>query len=89
MQRHEDHHRLWAHALDICGSPRLAYNLRTSRSRPDVPMLSRTPVLNVSAYIQKLPNVTGDDIVELEAHLARAPMRRTIIGVDPNTKHAS
>jgi len=34
-------------------------------------MLFGTPVLNVSAYIQKLPNnVTGDDISKLDAHLA-------------------
>jgi hypothetical protein len=44
--------------------------------------------LNVSAYIQKLPNVTGDDISELDAHLAHAPMRLTSMGIDPETKQA-
>ena len=52
-------------------------------------MLYGTPVLNISAYIQKLPNVTGYDISELDAHLAHAPMRLTTIGVDPETKQAS
>jgi hypothetical protein len=70
MQRHNDQHKLWAHALAIYGSSAFAINLKTSRSRPDVPRLSGTPVLNVSAYVQKLPNVTGDDISELDAHLA-------------------
>ncbi len=52
-------------------------------------MLFGKPVLNISAYIQKLPNVTGYDISELDAHLAHAPMRLTTIGVDPETKQAS
>ena len=68
---------------------RFFINLRTSRSKLDVPRLSRTPVLNVSAYIQKLPNVIGDDISELDAYLAYVPMRLTTIGVDPETKQAS
>jgi hypothetical protein len=51
--------------------------------------LSWTPVLNVFAYIQKLPNVTCDDISELDAHLDHAPMRLTTMGVDPETKQAS
>ena len=74
MQKHEDRHRLWAHALAIYGSSNVSLNLGTSRLRQDVPMLSRAPVLNVSAYIQKLPNVTSDDISKLDAHLAHAPM---------------
>ena len=45
--------------------------------------------MNVSAYIQKLPNVTGDDIAALDAHLAQTPMRLTSMGVDPKTKQAS
>jgi hypothetical protein len=45
--------------------------------------------LNVSAYIQKLPNVAGDDIPSLDSHLVQAPMRLTTIGVDPETKQAS
>ena len=68
---------------------RFFINLRTSRSKLDVPRLSRTPVLNVSAYIQKLPNVIGDDISELDAYLAYVPMRLTTIGIDPETKQAS
>jgi hypothetical protein len=45
--------------------------------------------LNVSAYIEKLPYVIGDDIAALDAHLAQAPMRLTAMGVDPETKQAS
>ena len=45
--------------------------------------------MHVSAYIQKLPNVTGDDILALDAHLAQAPMRLKAMGVDPETKQAS
>ena len=89
MQKHEDQHKLWVHALAIYGSSAFVINLKTSRSRPDVPRLSRTPVLNVFAYVQKLPNVTGDDISELDAHLAQAPMRLATVGVDPETKQAS
>jgi hypothetical protein len=92
MQKHEDRHQLWAHALAIYGSDKFAFNLRTSRFRPSVHTLSRTHrthVMNVSAYIQKLPNVTGDDMSALDAHLAQAPMRLTTMGVDIETKQAS
>jgi len=52
-------------------------------------MISRTPILNVSAYIQKLSNVPGYDIPKLDGQLAQAPMRLTTMGVDPKTKQAS
>jgi hypothetical protein len=45
--------------------------------------------LNVSANIQKLPNATGNDISELDAHLAQAPMRFNTMGNDRETKQAS
>ena len=70
MQKHEDRHQLWAHALAIYGSDKFALSLRTSRFRPGVPILFGTHVMNISAYIQKLSNVTGDDIATLDAHLA-------------------
>ena len=89
MQKHDDQHKQWVHALAIHDSSAFAINVRTSRSRPHVPMLSGTPVLNVSAYIQKLPNVTGDVISELDAHLAQAPMRLTAMGADPETNQAN
>jgi hypothetical protein len=89
MQKHEDRHQLWAHALAIYGSDKFAFSLRTSRFRPGVPILSGTRVMNVSAYISKLPNVHGDDIPAMDAHLAQAPMRLTTMGVDPETKQAS
>jgi len=52
-------------------------------------MLARAPVIDFSAYIQNLPNVTSDNIPKLDAHLAQAPMRLKIMGVDLETKHAS
>jgi len=52
-------------------------------------MLLGPPTLHVFAYVQKLPNVTGDDISKLDAHLAHAPMRLTSMGVDPETKQTS
>ena len=89
MQKHDDRHNLWAHALGIYGSSKMAFHLQTSRLRPDVPKLSWTPVLNVSAYVQKLPNVTSDDITQLDAHLAQALLRLTTMGVDNETKQAN
>ena len=84
MHKHDDQHKLWALALAIYGYSAFTINIRTSRSRLDVPRLSGTPVLNVSAYVQKLPNVIiSDDISELDAHLARAPLGLTIMGVEP------
>ena len=89
MQQHEERHQLWAHTLAIYGSDKVAFVLRTSRLRPHIPTLSGTPVINVSAYIQKSPNITGDDISALDSHLAQAPMRLTTMSVDPETKQAS
>ena len=89
MEKHDDQFKLWTRALAIYGSSKMAFNLKTSNNKPDVPKLSGTPVLNISAYIQKLPNVTGDDIPELDAHLAQAPMRLTTMGADLETKQAS
>jgi hypothetical protein len=62
MQMHDYQHILWAHTLAIYGSCEMTFNLKTSNNRADDPKLYRTPVVNISAYIQKLPNVTGDDI---------------------------
>ena len=59
MQKHDDRHKLWAHALAIYGSSKLPFSLKTSTRRPDVPKLSGTSVLNVFAYVQSylmLPN---------------------------------
>ena len=77
MQKHEDRHQLWAHALAIYGSNKAAFILMAYRFRPGVPTLSRTPVMHVSAYIKRLPNVNGEDIAALDARLAQAPMRLT------------
>ena len=89
MLKRDDQHKRWANALAIYGSSAFAFSLKNSRNRPHVPMLSRAPVINYFAYIQKLPNVIGDDISELDAHLAHARMRLTTKGVDPETKQAS
>jgi len=89
MQKHNDQHKFWAHALAINGYSAFAINVWTSRSKLDVPRLSGTPVLNIFAYIQKLPHVIGDDMSRLDAYLAHAPMRLTTMGVDPETKQAS
>jgi hypothetical protein len=67
-QKHEDRHQLWTHVISIYGLNKVAFNLKPSRLRLDVPTLSRTHVLNVSTYIQNLPNVTNDDITTLDAH---------------------
>ncbi len=67
----------------------MAFYLKTSNVRADVPKLSGTTVLNVFACIQKLPNLTNEDISKHDAHLAPAPMRQTTMGVDPETKQAS
>ena len=61
---------MWAHALAIYGSDKVAFNLKASRFRPSVPTLFGTHVMNVSAYIQKIPNVNGEDMPALDAHLA-------------------
>ena len=45
--------------------------------------------MNGFARIQKLPNVTGDGIATLDAHLAQTPMRLTPMDVDLETKQAS
>jgi len=82
MQTHDYQHKLWAHALAFYGSFKLAFGLKTSNRRPDVPKLARTPVLNVSANIQKLHNVTCDDITKLDDNLAHAHMRLAPMGVD-------
>jgi len=62
---------------------------KTSILRPHVPTLSGTPIFYVSAYIQKLPNVTSNDIAELDAYLSQAPIRLTSRSVDPETNQAS
>ena len=89
MQKHDDQHKLWALALAIYGSSKMAFNLKISNHILDVPKLSKTLMFYVLAYIQKLPNVSGDDIPKLDAHLAHAPMRLIAMCVDPKTKQAS
>ena len=89
IQMHDNRHKLWARALAIYGSSKLAFNMKTSTRRPDVPKVSGSHVLNVTAYGQKLPNVIGDDTSEVDVHLALAPMRLTTMGVDSETKQAS
>jgi len=47
------------------------------------------PVLSVSNYIQKLPNVNGYNLSELDYHLAHPPIKLTTMGVDPYTRQAN
>ena len=36
-----------------------------------------------------LPNVNGDNLTELDSHLAQAPIKLTTMGVDPDIRQAS
>ena len=83
MQKHDDQHKLRSHPLDIHGSSNLELSLKVYSRTPDIPKLFWAPVTNVSTYIQKSPNVIGDSIPELDAHVAQAPMKLTTMGVDP------
>jgi hypothetical protein len=89
MQKHDDQHKMWAHALDIYSSSQFSFSLAASLSRPHVPILTGASVVNVSNYVQKLPNVNGDNLTELDSHSAQAPIKLTTMGVDPETKQAS
>ncbi len=53
MQKYEDRHQLWTRALAICGTDKVAFNLRTSILRPG-PILSGTRVLNVFCVYPKV-----------------------------------
>ena len=88
MQKHDDQHKMWAHALAIYRSTQFCMTLVASQRRPNVPKLTGAPVLSVSNYIPKLPNVNGDNLTELDSHLAQAPIKLTTMGVDPDTRQA-
>jgi hypothetical protein len=88
MQKHDDRHKMWAHALAIYSLTQFSMMLVASQRRPNVPKLTGAPVVSVSNYIQKLPNVNGDNLIELDSHLARAPIKRTAMGVDLDTRQA-
>jgi hypothetical protein len=89
MQKHDDQHKMWAHALAIYSSTQFSVLLAAFQRRPNVPKLTETPIVGISNYIQKLPNVNGDILNELESHLAQAPIKLTTMGVDPDTRQAS
>ena len=40
-------------------------------------------MVSVSKYIQKLPNVNGDNLTELDSHLAQAPIKLSTMGIEP------
>ena len=46
-------------------------------------------MVNVSYYIQNLPNVNGDNVTKLDSHLAQVPIMFTTMDVDPKTKQAN
>jgi len=77
------------HGLANYKSSNLPGSLKASISLYPIVLccLDHAPVTNISAYIQKLPDVTGDDIPELDAHLAQSSMRLTPMGVVFETKH--
>jgi len=70
MQKHDDPHKMWAHALAISRSTQFFMMLASSQRRPNVPKLIGAPVASVSNYIPKLPNANGDNLTELDSHLA-------------------
>ena len=53
MQKHDDQHQMWAHALAIYSSTQISMMLVASQRRPNVPKLTGAPVASVSNYIQK------------------------------------
>ncbi len=89
MQKHDDQHKMWAHALAIYCSTRFSVLLAASQRRPNVPRLTWAPIVGISNYIQKLPNVNGDNSNELDYHMAQAPIKLTVMGVDTDTRQAS
>ena len=56
-QKYDDQHEIWAHALVIYSFDKVSYVLAASQMRPYVPTLTWAIVVNVSNYIQKIPNV--------------------------------
>jgi hypothetical protein len=54
-----------------------------------VPKLTGAPVVGISNYIQKLPNVNGYNLTELDSHLAQAPIKLTTMGIDKDTRQAN
>ena len=68
MQEHDDQHKMWAQASAIYSSTQFSISLAASQRRPHVPKLTGTSVVNVSNYIQKLSNVNGGNLTELDSH---------------------
>jgi hypothetical protein len=89
MQKHDDQHKMWAHALAIYTSTQFSVLLVASQRRPNVPKLIGTPVVGISNYIQKLPNVSGDNLNVLDSHMAQAPIKLRAMGVDHDTRQAN
>jgi hypothetical protein len=89
MQKHDDQHKIWAHAVAIYSSTQSSMMLAASQRRPNVPKLTYAPVVGIFNYIQKLPNVNGDNLTELDSHLSQAPIKLKAMGVDPDTRQAS
>ena len=53
-----------------------------------MPIITRVALANASNNIKKLPNVNGDNMTELDSHLALAPMKQIAARVDLASKHA-
>jgi len=89
LQKHDDQHKMWAHALAIYSSTQSSLMLAASQRRPNVPKMTGAPFVSISNYIQKLPNVNGDNLTELDSHLALSPIKLTTMDVDPYTRQAN
>jgi len=89
MQKHDDKHKMWAHALAIYSSTQFSFSLDASQRRPNLPKLIGAPVVGISNYIQKLSHVNGDNLIELDSHLAQASIKLTTMGFDPDTRQAN
>jgi len=80
---------MWAHALSIYSSTKFSFSLVASQRRPNVPKLTRARVVSVSEYIQKIPNVNGAILTELDSHLAQTSIKLISMGVYLDTRQAN
>ena len=48
MQKYDDQHKMWAHALAIHSSTKFSLMLAASQRRPNVPELTEAPVVGIS-----------------------------------------
>jgi hypothetical protein len=80
---------MWTHALAIYSPAQFSLMMAASQRRPNVPKMTGAPVVSISNYMQKLPNVNDDNLTELDSYLAQSPIKLTTMDVDPDTRQAS